>query len=633
MNTDQSFKDLEIQKSKILFTLFTIFVSIVSCALYYHVFVSKAFVEVEIEVTKKSDIKIYFAKPGQHYSEKRMSVARTEPGKEKYSFFLADIGKFSKLRLDTHSYEGEAIVKGLTIQQEGYETITIDSPDDFKQLQPLTQIADSTAGSDGLRVLSSGSDPNFELFVVPQYLGLDWTWLAFRYAVICGIVVLVLRASRVLVVELRFVPVLLFGIWMLIVTMAGISKENAHPDEYVHLSATNYYSDNWLPPEISDPAIDNTFSVYGISRLNNGEVYYLFAGKFNKLLESFKLSNYLGLRIFNVFLFGCIFFYSLKNVTVRLVALPLLISPQIWYIFSYCSSDAFALFIAFVAAWQFADSKSLLNSYLRGDGWLSRIAGVVLLGILFGVLFLLKKNYYPFIALLYLCLAVKIFFTEEFYLERRGVIVRLLVITLLGVAIFSARAGVDYIVNGPDRQAKIETMQEQKALSIYKPSTPLEEKHPFLLRKARGTTWQEIVHGDRWGEICFESSFGVFGYFTISGSLIYYDLVRWTGICLLVFVVGSIMLRGGVVGGGTALSVVGLSLALICASFYHSWTVDFQPQGRYLFPILPMFGILCGWHHRVVHRPILILLVSVMFLLSSYFFVFHGLLRISKPLL
>jgi len=633
MDTDQSLKDLEIKKSKILFTLFTIFACILACALYYHVFVNKAFIEVEIEVTEKSDIKIYYAKPGQHYSETRMAVARTHPGKEKYSFFLADIGRFSKLRLDTHSYKGEAVFKGLTIQQEGYKTVTINSPAGFKQLVPLFQIADSTIDSDGLRVLSSGVDPNFELIVAPQYLGLNWSWLAFRFVVFCGIVVLVLRASRELVVELRFVPVLLFGIWMLIVTMAGISKENAHPDEYVHLSATKYYSDNWLPPEISDPAIDNTFSVYGISRLNNGEVYYLFAGKFNKLLESFKFSNYLGLRLFNVFLFGCIFIYSLKNVTVRLVALPLLISPQIWYIFSYCTSDAFALFVAFVAAWQFADSKSLLNSYLRGEGWLSRVAGVVLLGILFGVLLLLKKNYYPFIALLYLCLAVKIFFTEEFYWERRDVIVRLLAVTLLGVAIFSARVGADYVVNGSDRQHKIETLQEQKALTIYKPSTPLEEKHPFLQRKDRGTTWQEIVRGDRWGEICFESSFGVFGYFTISGSLIYYDLVRWTGICLLVFVVGSIMLRGGVVGGGTALSVVGLSLALICVSFYHSWTVDFQPQGRYLFPILPMFGILCGWHHRAMHRPILIFLVSVMFFLSSYFFIFQGLLRVPKPLL
>jgi len=72
-----------------------------------------------------------------------------------------------------------------------------------------------------------------------------------------------------LVKKFDFVPILLFGIWLLVLTMAGISRENVHPDEYVHIAATSYYADNWLPPAADDPSVRNTYSVYGFSRLNS----------------------------------------------------------------------------------------------------------------------------------------------------------------------------------------------------------------------------------------------------------------------------------------------------------------------------------------------------------------------------
>jgi hypothetical protein len=612
---------------------FALFVCLVGCGLYYYFMVSQTFVEMDLEVTQNNYFKIYWAETGQPYSEDRMSAVLVTPERENYKFYLPNIAKIVRLRIDTHSYEGEATLKQIILRQEGWEPIKLSTPEEFGKLVPLYHIADLRIDDNGLWVKSNGNDPYFEFLVSPVSLGLNIGWLILRLAFISCVVLLILYSGKNWPKDLRFVPMLVFGVWILIIIMASISKRNAHPDEYVHINATAYYQDNWLPPLLEDPTIGHTYSVYGKSRLNNREIYYLFAGKFHSLMQSFQLPDYLSVRMFNIFLFGLIFLYTLRNNYARMVALPFLVSPQIWYVFSYCGSDAFALFTSFLLACELVDPESLLHRYLKGDGWWQKIAGAVALSALLGIVFLLKKNYYPFIVFVYLCLGVKLFLAEEFFWERKEAVKRLTLITLVGLIIFGLRFGADYMVNGPDRHEKLASMQEELAHPWYKPSTELDNKHVSLYLKARGTTLDHVINEDHWFERSFQTGFGVFGYFTIVSSGMYYNLVRWSGVALLAFVLGSVFLRGGLIGSGLSVAVVGLSAALVGVSLYHSWTIDMQPQGRYLFPIIPMFGILYAWNNRVVNRRFLILGVSCMYLLGVYCFVFEGLLRIPKVVL
>ena len=610
--------------------LFTVFTCLLACALYYHFFVNTASVEVELTVAKKTDFKIYWAKADKGYSEKNMAEVTATPERKHYSLSLTDIGKVARLRIDTHSYAGEATLKMLTLRQEGWAPITLSTAEQLGQLVPLQQVAESRIDNDGLWAKSSGGDSNFELLLTPENHGLDLVWLFFRLTAIVGIVLCVLYCAAPLAINLRFVPVLLFGVWLLIITMAAISKENSHPDEYVHMSAITYYQDHWLPPVIDDPTIRNTFSAYGVSRLNNGEVYYLFAGKFHKFLQTFSIPQYLSLRLFNVCLFGLIVLYTIRNRYARMVALPFLVSSQIWYVFSYCASDAFALFFAFLAAVELINPNSLMHRYLKGDGWVVKLFGLVVLGILLGIVFLLKKNYLPFVVFFYLVLAVKLFFTEEFFWEKKAAVLRLVLITLVGLSVFGLRVGADYLVNGFDREEKIVRLQEEMAHPWYKPATELPKKHVSLYHKARGTTLEGIIVIERWFEKTFRSSFGVFGYFTISGTPVYYDLVRWSGALLLALVLAAIFRGGGWVGTGLAIAALGISGGLVGIALYHSWTMDFQPQGRYLFPILPIFGILYGWNYAVINGRLLILGLTPMFFLAMYGFIFEALMRIPR---
>ncbi len=617
-------------KDRLLKRIFTFFTCLLACALYFHFFINAASVEIELTVAQKTDFKIYWAAADKPYSEKNMAAVIATPERKHYNLFLTDISKVARLRIDTHSYAGEATLKGLVIRQEGWAPITLTTAEQFDKLVPLQEIVESRVDNDGLWVLSSGKDGNFELLLAPEKLGLDLGWLLLRLAAIAGIVFCVLHCASPLAVNLRFVPVLLFGIWLLIITMAGISKDNSHPDEYVHMSAIKYYQDHWLPPVLDDPSIRNTFSAYGVSRLNNGEIYYLFAGKFHKFLQTFSIPEYFSLRLFNVGLFGLIVLYTIRNRYARMVALPFLVSSQIWYLYSYCASDAFALFFAFLAAVELIDPSSLLHRYLKGDGWLAKLLGLVVLGFLLGIVFLLKKNYLPFVVFFYLVLAVKIFFTEEFFWEKKAAILRLILITFVGLSVFGLRVGADYLVNGFDREEKIVRLQEEMAHAWYKPGTELHKKHVSLYRKARGATLEKIVQVERWFEKTFRSSFGVFGYFTISGSQVYYDLVRWSGVVLLTIFFAAIFRGGGLVGSGLAIAALGISCGLIGVALYHSWTLDFQPQGRYLIPIIPIFGILYGWNCGAIPRRLLFLGLTPMFLLATYSFIFEALLRIPR---
>jgi hypothetical protein len=610
--------------------LFSCFVALLAGILYWNFFINRAYVEVELTVETKTDFKIYWAKAGQLFSEKNMAVAIVSPENSRYGFFLTDIGEVERLRVDTHRYIGEAQLKSLTLHQEGWYQLVLKGVEGFRQLLPLTDIAEYRIDDDGLWVSSSGEDPHFELLVNLDRSGIDRIWLIFRLMLLVLLVFSITYAGAFLIDELRFVPVLLFAVLILVIVMAGISKRNAHPDEYVHLDAAAYYQDHWLPPVVDDPDIRHTYSIYGVSRLNNGEVYYLFAGKFHRFLESFQLSEHLSLRLFNVMLLGLIFAATLRCRYARMVALPVLISPQIWYLFSYCTSDGFALFIAFVAAWQLVAPGSLLHRYLRGNSWWTVILGGLAIGLLLGLVLLLKKNYYPFFAFWLLSLSAMLFFSSEYKGLWRTALSRLLVVGAIALAVFGARTGADYLVNGIDRQAKLLEIREDLAHDWYKPTTPLDEKHIYLNLKARGFSLERVVFIDRWFEKTFRSSFGVYGYFTISAPNIYYDLVRWSGVALLVFLFCSIFLRGGLVGSTLAVGALTLSAALIGVSLYHSWASDFQTQGRYLFPILPMLSILYAWNYEAVNRHVLALGVGALYLLGLYSFIFQALLRIPR---
>lgn len=610
---------------------FAVLLCVVACIAYQHFFVNRAHVDVTINVEKRTLFKIYWAEEGQYFSEKNMAQVVVKPERKNYSFFLTDIRKIKQLRIDPQEYAGSSSIEKIRIRQNGSKEILFASADAFGELKPLAQIARHSIENDILKLTSSGKDGNFSYEVSLERQLYDWRSIVLGYFVICGVVVLVYSSVFQLGFSFRYIPALLIAVLALAMTMAMISERNVHPDEYVHLAASKYYTDHWLPPVIGDEKVADTYSVYGVSRLNTNEISYLLCGKFAQLLGPLQLTEHIPYRLFNIFLLTLILLYTMRVADARPVALPLLISPQIWYLYSYCNSDAFAITAAFFVGCQVVVAESSFNQFVSGRGGMKKLWYLLVAAFLFGILFLLKANFLVYTAFLFWVLLLRVWQTTDSE-YRKLLLQRWAIVCCVGLSLMAGKKIADYQVNGLDRSEKIDAVRAKMAKPLYNPNTPLEKQHNQLYMKKRGIPLEEIIQKDRWFEKSFRSMFGVYGYSTISGGFGYYDLVRWTGIAFSIFFFFSILIRSGTVNRLQVLAALSLAAALIAVSLYHSWTKDFQAQGRYFIPLLPILGVLCGQCRQYVHSGLLTFFTTCMYFLSVYSFICIALLEIPRLL-
>lgn len=141
--------------------MFILFVCLFTCGLYVKMVANNTFVEVDIKVTEKSYFKIYWANENGHYSERRMAEVRVHPKLSRYSFYLTDLRKIDKIRIDPYAYKGGAVLRSLTLQQPNLETMSYQGPDQLRQLKALNQIglAEYVESAGGLKISSTGADP------------------------------------------------------------------------------------------------------------------------------------------------------------------------------------------------------------------------------------------------------------------------------------------------------------------------------------------------------------------------------------------------------------------------------------------------------------------------------------------
>lgn len=608
---------------------FLVCICLILCGVYYFSFIDRAMVELTIDVEKRTFFQIFWAEKGEPYSAKNQAKVLVRPDIKNYSFYLTDIGHLERLRIDPQGYIGRSEIRRLLISQKGFSNIDL-SANGYSSITSLANVSHAQFDGSGLVTRSTSKDPQLEYILAVQQIKFGWMQEVIRLLLLFSCLYIAGKLCSVLLPQELYVPFLLAGVLCLVTVMAMNSERDVHPDEYVHLAAAKYYSSNWLPPVVDSDEIRDTYSRYGASRLNGNEIYYLIAGKFSVLLQPFQMPEHLPLRLFNVLLLAAIMVIAVKYPGSRIIAAPLLISPQLWYVFSYCNSDGFAVFVCVVAAWQVVDKESLFYRYLVDDlnSKASLIFAVVALSIMVGLLFMLKKNYYPVILFLFSVLTVT-YWNRRDQWNARMLIMRFAVIGLLGLSVVGAKLAADLYVNGFDRNSKIAAVRVELAEPMFNPATPVNKRHVFLSMKERGVTLEKILNVHRWGEKTFRSAFGVYGYHTVSATHVLYDLFRWAALALLCYTVGSVMVLGGWQDRLLVTVALLLSGILIWASLNHSWTRDFQAQGRYLFPVVLMLAGGVAMAERTLNRKVLCTLLLGICALSTYSFIMVGLQRLT----
>lgn len=602
--------------------------SLIFIALYHFLVTSLAVVDLQVVTDNRTKFKIYYSDTTRSWSENRVAEILIKPGQKKYSMRLANLKKINEIRIDPAEKMANVQVQSLVITQPGFTPVRINSKKQFERLEVGGGVADFSYTAKGFLVKPSSQDPNLFYTLPPLQPENIATGQLIRIVALVLLAFALAFASDAIFTDFRFVIFAGLIVLTLVAVMASLSNYNQHPDEGVHVSAAKYYMDHNVPPQIGDPAVAHTYSVYGMSRLNSGEVSYLFAGKFAKLFEPLQLPTYRVLRYFNVTLLAFLLLFAAYKKSFRPLLIPLLLSPQIWYIFSYFNSEGFATVVILLIAYQMVVEDSTWNRFLTTDGsscvwW--KLPGIV---ILLGVLLLLKVNFY-FFGIYMLCYFLwRLWYKKTAF--NTSIIARVAVIALAGISVFVGVRAYDSSINDFQKSVKIMEAREMYAGPLFKPSTPLDQKFVYLQMKDRGVTLKKILVDHMWGEKIFRSSFGEYGYTSVAASYGYYDFVRYLAITVFFVISFFTIKNGGWEGGSLLCLTVGSAILLMAAACYSAWTADFQAQGRYLLPIVAMLSMFVSQMKEKLTNLPCVVMWGAMFMVSLYSFVFVGLAGIAK---
>ena len=465
--------------------------------------------------------------------------------------------------------------------------------------------------------------------------------------------------------------------WILAATMSYVSAFNAHPDEIFHARAADYHRDHWLPPKFGDPAVRPSYSGYGMSYVHDREIVYLLAGKWSNIFAPVLGSSDKSYRLFNLTLFAILIAGFAMAKSMRPLFVPLLLSAQVWYIFSYFNGDAFALAVAFLLAYQVSATDSAFNTALSGAGEWRTVGGVSLFGLALGLLLLAKENFYIFLPFLVAYVALRELGLRPALVVTTGAIVALcwyykvppapapafitigllisigfgadvaralkdssfrrraiLYVTaaMIGLALFAPRIAYDKLVVESPRNAlsSVTATAEMYAQDAYKPSVlKTRQAYSGMHMREHGISYTSVLFGHSFLWTSFRSGVGMYGWMKITApGFLYVLTAALGGLFVLGLLKASGVSRDSFVRKQLQVVTVFAVLTVLMSSL-HAWSMDFQAQGRYCFPILAMTGIALT---ALPKRPSLMMLVAVVGLYAAacYSFLDTGLRYITK---
>ncbi|QBB70586.1 hypothetical protein ELE36_09525 [Pseudolysobacter antarcticus] len=604
-------------------------------------------------LAEKNGVAQWFFDRGDGYSEAESATAGLQAGDNKISFELPR-GTYTSLRFDPTNNDGWIAVNALNwVVNPSVDSMALGK----ENLQALADIVRVEARADGVLIqpLAGSGDPQMNL-PLPQPLRLvripelsQDAITAFEWACAALLALLLVK------VKLPTHAVIVIGMSLaagLIVAIAMLSSttQSMHPDEYSHMSALHYFAVHWWPPAINDPAVVPSLSIYGTSYLSELDVNYPIAARVISPIITLAGSEMMAARIFQCSLWAilCVLAWRKKSWAIALAIA--LVTPQIWYVFSYFNADAFPLFLTLIAATLVADGSGSLQAYILGRRGMS--SAVVVFAICLGLILISKRNFLPLVPGLLLWLAVlhldlrwrellaslfglallgfsvfapAIPMQDAWYsdisfallgaafigfaaivvvlrcwrdAQRKAVLARLLLVIGIIFAVVIPRLALDIWMNGTPatKAANIMAVAEAHAGEQFKPSVIAQGKGFAMLGLAhKGVTLHEIIFDPyQWGKMSRMSAFGVYGHMNIyADENLYWWLI---GAAVLLIIIGSTALvRADPAHATRLLAVVfGICILIAGSSLLHSWVDDLQRQGRYLLPMAGMLALLLG---------------------------------------
>ena len=384
----------------------------------------------------------------------------------------------------------------------------------------------------------------------------------------------------------QYVVAMLAGMaYAMVLSVAAYSRVGRHPDEGGHVDAARVYDHRWLPAAIDDPDIAGSIMPpWGCSYLHQIDKVYWLAPKLTSWLP---LEPAQRMRFFNAALLGGLFCVALMRwPTQRPLILFLCATPQLWYLFSYFNGDALPLAVSFLLLADLSEPSSAIRTFARNPHCRHGRWGAILWGVGCGLILVSKTNYLIVVAFASAALAIDAMCHTRSHLD----VVRRLALPGIAAACLAGPIWLhDQAINGFDKHARVEAFVDSHADPGFRPSnarTPLSH-HPLFL-KAKGYPLAAVITEFDWVRTSACSFFGVYGRMEHYADRSLYVLIA--AACGVVMCgLSAVCVVCGTRRDAAVLALAWLAASLtVVQSLYYSWTVGYQPQGRYLMPALPI---------------------------------------------
>lgn len=514
----------------------------------------------------------------------------------------------------------------------------------YEAFTPNEQVEMSLDEEGNLELLISGNDS--QLFPTAQFRRL-YTDTAVRYSRI-GILYLFLSAAIVLILsrlygklrksrkEERYLDVSDVLLWLtaigvicLLATAVFHGNHRKNPDEWESRDAVRYYTEHNFPPDIRSPEVLPTVGTYGTTRLSEFNPYYFYAGK----LASF-VSCVHKERLFGLCLGIALFLFCLLNARKnRYLLAACFLTPQLWYLYAYTTSDALDYLVSVLVLYQLANPGSMLNRLVQRDLKRSDIFRILLLGTIFAHILMAKANFYVILIYAFLMLLVPLLEADPALKKRR--FRAYLWIVLATLCIFGIRFGFEIAHYGFQRNEVI--LEVQNALGAYdlRPSTPPQEQAPEFAMYNKGVSFLDFLTKYNFHGQLFKSTVGVYGGMDVYAHGWYYPVMAllyfllYLGIGIFVWQKPSprwteslektslkAQHRKRIFWGLLHIPAFVSYLLVV----YNGFFVDFQPQGRYILPVFVLAAHAAALDERITKSRWFNLLLVITAVLSLYSF-------------
>lgn len=396
-----------------------------------------------------------------------------------------------------------------------------------------------------------------------------------------------------------------------------------HPDEMQTRAAVDFYRTHWIQPDVRSDFVATTVSGYGMTRMSEINLYYLFAGKIANLCV-FEMS-FRALGMLMILILACFVLRNIKKE--RSMAILFFATPQLWYLFSYATSDAYDYLFTVFATYQILAKDSTLNCILKEPFKKSHLPAYVGIGFIFANLLMAKKTFYVVLVTIFMLLLYRLIFAEKS--ERKALLVKYTGLLLAAFAIVLVRYAPDFGYYGLNKSVAVKQVIENTAWPEYKPSTPAIHQAKSTLLFEKGVTLKEFFLDWNFNTELFKNYFGHYGIYSLRAKDWYYVLMGALYIALFA-VLGILVHKKMKEQKAQGVSVIrerltywtmwGMIFFMYLLTIYNAYFVDFQPQGRYLFPALPALACQIALYKEVEEHRVVKTLVTALGVVSLYSF-------------